>query len=95
MIVLDTARFYRTICENAHLLTFSAARYLVDRSYFGGRELHGLVFEGERSCLLTDFMISLARRLSSIERDDLTEVLAIFSDLLALSLRANRRTATR
>ncbi|ORE90454.1 helix-turn-helix domain-containing protein [Aurantimonas sp. 22II-16-19i] len=87
IILLDTRRPYRTECDRSHILTFSIARYVVERAFFGPEELHGRILSPPGSALLADFMISLNRHARTLSDDALTSMMTVFTELLAIALR--------
>ena len=92
VVIFDTRRAYRTECENAHILTFSVARYVVERAFVGADELHGRVLAYPHCALLSDFMVSLNRHAASLSELALTTMMDVFSEMLAISLRAVDKT---
>jgi len=87
IIIFDARRPYQTRSQGVHLLTFSVARFIVERAFAGSEELHGRILAAERSALLGDFMGSLTRHAASLAGTALTDSLNVFSDLLAMTLR--------
>jgi AraC-like DNA-binding protein len=94
IIILDTGRPYGNRCGNAHVLTFSVARYVVERAYLGGQDLHGRILGAERGALLADFMASLTRNARTLSADAVNGMVGIFSELLTITLRPDDGTAS-
>jgi len=87
IIIFDARRPYQTRSQGVHLLTFSVARFVVERGFAGSEELHGKMLAGERSALLGDYMGSLTRHAGSLAGAALIDALNVFSELLAMALR--------
>jgi AraC-like DNA-binding protein len=87
IVLFDARRPYRTQCDSVHLLTFSIARYVVERAFAGAGDLHGRIFPASEGAILADFMASMTRHAWRLSADALADTTGIFSELLALTLR--------
>jgi len=87
IIFFDARRPYQTRSKTVQLLTFSVARYIVERAFYGSDELHGRILPAERSPLLGDYMGSLTRHAGTLTGAGLSDSLNVFSELLAMTLR--------
>ncbi|MBC7282293.1 helix-turn-helix domain-containing protein [Hoeflea sp.] len=91
IIFFDARRPYHTRSNGVHLLTFSVARYLVERAFAASEDLHGRILAAGQSAILGDFMGSLTRHAGSLAGTGLSDSLNVFSDLLAMTLRQSEK----
>lgn len=84
-IVFDLSRPQRTRAENAHYLTFSVAREMVEAATLHAFALHGTVLAAEAG-LLADLMVSLVRRRAGDDPRQTAAGMQMFEEALALAL---------
>lgn len=81
--VMDTIRPVRTRFNDAHILTVSVSRDLIESARGTASGLHGRVLKAPRNVMLADFLRSLARHADLIEAEALPGLARAFISVLA------------
>lgn len=67
IFIADTLRATRTEAHDAHMITVSVARPVVEAALGSTTGLHGRLLRPPRSLMLADYLVSLARRADTLE----------------------------
>lgn len=89
IILFDSTQPQLTRIEQAHFLTFSVARDLVEAASSRTAGLHGRVLSGPQAGLLADLMTSLVRRRIADEPEAASGAVRMFREALTLALNAD------
>lgn len=83
IVLADSARPSRTEPREAHLLTASVSREIVEAAMGGMSGLHGRILQPPSNGMLMDFMRSLARHGDQLDVETLPNLSRAFIDVLA------------
>jgi AraC-like DNA-binding protein len=83
IVLADTTRSTRTEPIEAHLITASVDRSIIEAGLGAAGGLHGLVLKSPSNLVLADFMQSLARRADTLTTGALPPLSRAFVDILA------------
>jgi len=86
IVLQDMRRPAQHHVASAHQITVSVARDLIEAAAGSANGLHGRVVPAAEAGILSDYMISLTRRASSLPKGASSAVSRAFVDLLSLAL---------
>lgn len=91
IVLLDTQRATRTEARNAHFLTVSIARHLIEPLAGEAAALHGRVLHPPATLVLIDYLLSLSRRAPAVPPASMPVLSQAMIDLLGALLMPSRR----
>jgi len=86
ILFMDTTQPSRTVPRDAHLITLSIGRHLIEAATGRIGPLHGRLFSPPSTLLLTDFLVSLARRGPGLPDDENPAYSRVLAELIAAVL---------
>lgn len=95
IVLFDLTRPQRTTAIDAHLLTFSVPREIVERTSVLVEGLHGRILATPQSGLLADVMVSMVRHQLGALSSEPAPVIAVLEAALGLALRVEDATLLR
>jgi AraC-like DNA-binding protein len=95
LLLLDMAKPMRTRMPEAHVITLSLARELVEEAAGSAvDQLHGRLLKAKPSGLLADFLVSLTQRAPSLSAQAMPITARVLVELLRLALETDQSAAT-
>lgn len=86
VVLIDAGQPSRTAPRDAHMLTVSIGRHLVEAATGNARMLHGQLLSPPSTLLLQDFILSLIRWAPTLENDDMPAYSRALVELLSAAL---------
>lgn len=83
VVLADTKKPSRTEPRDAHLLTASVTREIMEVAFGGVSALHGRILTPPANAMLVDYMRSLARNVERLEAEALPGLSRAFTDVLS------------
>ena len=88
IILFDMTQPMRTEASQAHILTFSVAREVVESAILDAGTLHGRILSSDMCGLLADYMMSLVNRVPTLAASVTAGATRVFASLLTSALSA-------